>query len=50
MAAVNLLHETSCIPIYVYPEVGLLNHTVVLFLSFLGNSILFFIKALAVYM
>ena len=33
----------------IYPEVGLLDHTVALFLVFWGNSILFFTVAIPIY-
>ena len=44
-----LFQILSSFPLDKYPEVGLLGHTVVLFLTFWGNSILFSIMAKPIY-
>ena len=44
-----LFQILSPFPLDKYPEVGLLGHTVVLFLTFWGNSILFSIMAKPIY-
>ena len=43
------LRDNSFIPLYIYPEVGLLDHMVVLFLISWGTAILFSVVAIPVY-